>query len=122
MNRRVKVSSAMQPGYDKSAWLDAANISRQIIRSSPQIIIAADLNRQIIEFNPAAEAAFGYRREEVIGAHASVLYAHEGESVEIYDRTISLGGTMKEITNRRKNGELFPVLIATRVLTDSSGT
>ncbi len=112
----------MHPGLVKSTWLDVGGgISRQIIRSSPQIIIAADLNRQIIEFNPAAELAFGYRREEMIGAHASVLYAHSRESADIYDDTLAMGGVLREITNRRKNGELFPALLTTRILVDVHG-
>jgi PAS domain S-box-containing protein len=40
---------------------------RAILQASPDCIIVVDHEGRIIDFNPAAEATFGYRREQVLG-------------------------------------------------------
>ena len=47
----------------------------RLINSSTDIIISVDINRYIIEFNKAAQQAFGYSKEEVLGQHVDMLYA-----------------------------------------------
>ncbi len=49
--------------------------AQSIIDSSMDMVIAVDLERQIIEFNKTAERTFGYKKEEVIGKHINILYA-----------------------------------------------
>jgi PAS domain S-box-containing protein len=94
---------------------------RNLIDSSLDIIIAVDMRRKITEFNPAAEAAFGYHREEVIGKHVNLIYAKPKEGLAIHKKTVMNGQNVQEIMNRRKNGELFPALLSTSVLQDSGG-
>ena len=41
---------------------------RAIVQSSLDAIVTIDADNRITEFNPAAEAIFGRRREDVLGA------------------------------------------------------
>ncbi|MBN1995712.1 MAG: PAS domain S-box protein [Anaerolineae bacterium] len=92
-----------------------------IIESSPDIIVTVDTDRRIVEFNRAAQTAFDYRPEEVIGRHIDLLYADPQEGLLIHHETIETGQCTREILNRRKNGEVFPVLLSASVLRDAQG-
>ena len=94
---------------------------RNLIDSSPDMIIAVDGKRKITEFNPAAEAEFGYDRAEVLGKHVNQLYADSREGSAVHKKTVRNGQHVQEIMSRRKNGELFPTLLSASVLRDSSG-
>ncbi len=92
-----------------------------IIDSSLDMIIACDMKRHIVEFNRAAEKTFGYRREEVIGEHVDMLYADPQESLAVHETTVREGRCVREIRDRRKNGEVFPAFLSASLLHDVSG-
>ncbi|MGV8119186.1 MAG: PAS domain S-box protein [Candidatus Xenobiia bacterium LiM19] len=96
--------------------------AKNIIDSSIDMIIAVDKNRRIIEFNKAAQEAFGYTAEEILGKSIEMLYASNEESSSIYEEVLKTGKTRKEIHNRRKNGDIFPALLSSSVLIDKEGS
>ena len=53
----------------------AKEYAQNIIDSSLDMIISVDNDQKIVEFNRAAEKAFGYRKEEVAGKCVDILYA-----------------------------------------------
>jgi PAS domain S-box-containing protein len=88
--------------------LQAANqYTDTLINSSLDIIIAVDTDRNIVEFNAAAERTFGYRREEVVGRSVYLLYAEDAFGREVHARMLREGKFTGEVLNRRKNGEVF---------------
>ncbi|GAK55492.1 PAS fold family [Candidatus Vecturithrix granuli] len=95
--------------------------AKSIIHSSLDMIIAVDQERNIIEFNDAAEKTFGYTAEEVLGKHIGMLYAETQEASAIYQRTVSTGQCVQEIVNMRKNGEIFPCLLLASILRNEQG-
>ncbi|TAJ09264.1 MAG: PAS domain S-box protein [Nitrospirae bacterium] len=92
-----------------------------LIASSMDMIVAADKHRRIIEFNPAAEAAFGYRREEVLGQSVNILYADVGEGATVNAAVVGQERHMQEILNKRRSGELFPCLLSASVVRNPEG-
>ena len=90
---------------------------RAVMQSALDCIITIDRHGKVIEFNPAAETAFGYTRDEVIGrelagliipdvhkpAHTAGLqrYLATGESRILRQRLVGLPGV-------RKDGTHFP--------------
>lgn len=93
-----------------------------LIDSSVDAIIAADLKGNIILFNKGAERIFGYTAEEVIGKlHVTRLYP-EGVAREIMAalRGDGLGGkgrlstTRKEVIN--KKGEMVPIHLTSWIM------
>ncbi|HET9664132.1 MAG TPA: PAS domain S-box protein, partial [Burkholderiales bacterium] len=50
-----------------AAVRNSGHYARGIVESSLAVIVAVDRERRILEFNPAAERAFGYTRDEVMG-------------------------------------------------------
>ena len=92
-----------------------------IVDSSIDMIIAVDLDRNITEFNRAAQEIFGYQRDEILGKHVSVLYVNSREGSEIHQTTITQGRCVQETLNKRKNGEVFPCLVSASVLQGATG-
>ncbi len=99
----------------------AKEYAQLLVDSSLDMIVSVDADRKIKEFNQAAEQAFGYHKEEVLGRPVNMLYADEEESHEVHKAARELGHLVREITNRRKNGDTFPSLLAASRLTDKSG-
>jgi PAS domain S-box-containing protein len=99
----------------------AQDYSQSIIDSSLDMIIASDENRIITEFNHAAEETFGYTAKEVIGQHVNILYADTEEGTTVHTITVEHGRCVREIVNRRKNGERFSCLLSSSVLKNSKG-
>lgn len=99
----------------------SSQYARAIIGSSLAIIVAVDRDRRIVEFNPAAEQAFGYQRDEVLGRHINLLYAEPDASDTLRHMVLERPGVAGEVRNRRKNGEIFTCLMSGAVLRDDEG-
>jgi PAS domain S-box-containing protein len=100
----------------KSRERDA--LTRAILSSALDAIIVMDADGRVLEFNPGAEAMFGYRSDDVIDHDMADLivpsrlrephraglarYLRTGEGSSYLDNRI-------EITGLRANGEVFPV-------------
>ncbi|TAL28401.1 MAG: PAS domain S-box protein [Nitrospirae bacterium] len=105
----------------EKALKSSREYAKNIIDSSIDMIISVDISRRIVEFNKAAEETFGYHLDEVSGKHVDILYADAEEGLKVHETTVEYGRHVQEILNRRKNGEIFPSLLAASVLRDANG-
>lgn len=123
LNTRYLKDLAQQQTAERERAEEALRASqkyaRNIIESSLDMIIAVDNDRNILEFNNAAQKVFGYTPEEVVGKHISMLYADAEDTLPIYQHTIGEGEFFGEIRNKRKNGEVFPCLLSASILYDT---
>ena len=70
---------------------------------------------RIVEANAAAEAAYGYSRDELLQLHSQALRGDpDGPSVADHVAAAGEGGVLFETYNRRKDGSLFPVEVSSR--------
>jgi len=83
-------------------------------------------NNIIKSINPAGERMYGYKSEELIGENRDILYRGvklSPEKLRDLENQMKKGeGWITELDNVRKNGEVFPVRVATAYLDDESGT
>ena len=100
---------------------EAQKYAQDIIHSSLDMIIAVDEDRRIIEFNEAAQRAFGYSREEILRKHVEILYTNPQDGIEIQESIKETGKFTGEVTNTRKNGEVFSSFLSASVLRDTKG-
>lgn len=100
----------------------AKEYAETLINSSLDMIIAVDQDRRIVEFNRAAEKTFGYDKAEVLGQPVDVLYADPTQGLAIHSKTMETGGVAAEISNKRKNGEVFDAYLEASVLQGADGT
>ena len=94
---------------------------RLLIDCSLDMIFACDEGGKITEFNTAAQQIFGYKAEEVMGKHISILYADKGHSDRIGDLIFQDGNFMGEAEHIKKNKEVFPALVSASLLKNDRG-
>lgn len=103
---------------DSNELHDAAVL---LIRNAADIIVATNVDEIIIVFNPAASAAFGYRRDEVVGKKLSRLFENPAEG-RIVREIVEIEGVYSgDVTFRRKSGLAFSARLAASLLCDSNG-
>lgn len=96
----------------------ARDYAQNLIDSSLDMIISADGNRNIMEFNPAAERAFGYSKAEVFGKSIDILYADPSAGRRVSTNTHD-GAFTGEVANRRKSGEIFYSYVSASPMRDA---
>ena len=89
---------------------------RIILETAPDAIITVGTNGEILAFNRAAEAIFGYSASEVIGQNVSLIMPspyreqQEGSVVRyLQTRDSRIFGNRRELPGRRKDGSTFPL-------------
>ncbi len=87
-------------------------------------IIATDLQTRVLTWNPAAEALYGWKAEEIIGRplHGAVQMDPTGVSPEEMRRAMTETGRWQgEMLQRRRDGSAFPVSATITQLRDAAG-
>jgi PAS domain S-box-containing protein len=112
--------SSRRAGPEEALRLSQA-FARNIVDSSLDMIIVFDKERRILEFNRAAQNAFGYGPGEVLGQSMDLLYLDGPVGQHIYATSMQHGRYVDEVLNRRKDGTHFVSLLSASVLRDGSG-
>lgn len=86
--------------------------ARSLVESSLDMIMAADPQGRITEFNPAAQMRFGYDLNEVMGTSTNKLYGDPIEYARIQHELNTYGVFTGEIKNMTKDGEVFTTFLA----------
>jgi PAS domain S-box-containing protein len=96
-----------------------------IVESSDDAMISKNLQGIILSWNGGAERIFGYRAEEVIGKHVSILAAPDrlDEIPNILGR-IAQGDRVDHYVTKRKtkDGRVLSISLTVSPIRDSSGT
>ncbi|MBX2978589.1 MAG: PAS domain S-box protein [Flavobacteriales bacterium] len=95
--------------------------ARSLVDSSLDMIIAADPEGWITEYNPAASLRFGWEVEEVMGKNTEILYANKEQFHMVKEELRKHGVFSGEIQNITRNGEVFTTYLAASRLIDESG-
>ncbi|HZO60307.1 MAG TPA: PAS domain S-box protein [Solirubrobacterales bacterium] len=91
-----------------------------VLESALDCVITMNHEGRIVEFNPAAEQTFGYRRAEVVGKPVADVLIPEhlrDEHRKGLERYLSTGesnilGRRLELVGRRSNGSDFPIEVS----------
>jgi len=103
---------------------------RATVKAALDSIITMDAHGRIVEFNPAAEACFGYSRDEILGevlAEKLIPERFRDAHQRGMDRFLASGegpyiGRRIEVTAMRKGGAEFPAELAIAVAEGPDGT
>jgi len=93
------------------------------VESVSECISIANLNDNIVFVNDAFLKTYGYKKEDILGKHTSILRPknlHDDIGKEIHEQTLK-GAWQGELINRRKDGSEFPVFLSTSLIKDYSG-
>jgi PAS domain S-box-containing protein len=97
---------------------DEAVRYRQLVDSASDAIVAVDAQQRIRVFNPAAEALFGHRADDVLGAPLDLLIPPEQQRRHRHDvdgfastgqGLRRMGGAGREVMALRADGKRLPV-------------
>lgn len=94
---------------------------RSLVDSSIDMIMAADPEGRITEFNPAASLRFGWEPEEIMATNTRNLYADPEQYVTIQRELEEHGVYTGEVDNRTRDGEVFTSFLAASRLFDEEG-
>jgi len=100
---------------------DESDLSDAMVRRSPEMIVVMNAAGKVIEFNEAAQVAFGFARDEIVGQNVNglmpeeVAVNHDGYLKRYVDTGVKtvIDGVTKTHA-RRKDGSLFPVELRIR--------
>jgi len=84
---------------------------RGLYHSIRDSIMVADINRNIIDCNPAFYSLFGYSEEEIIGKQTVYVYESEDEFNDLGESLKAHYGEkpfLKTVNYKKKSGEIFP--------------
>ncbi len=126
------MSGETEPDSAFCAWLslpDRDRLNAAIMQVVDDCIVAIDEQGRVIEFNPAAEATFGWRRTDVLGRPLNRLIvppchraAHEaGFARYLATGTKRMIGRRVETEAMRADGGIFPVEISIAEVPSSAG-
>lgn len=95
--------------------------THSIINSSLDIICASDKDGKVMEFNYAAEQAFGFKEKEILQKGVHIIYANKQEYLKVSKHLKGSGVFIGEVENKRKNGEIFTSFLSASVLQNEEG-
>ncbi len=89
-------------------------LSSRVFSDTHEGIIITDVDKLIIDVNPAFSEITGYSRDDVLGKPPSILSSRNNEPalhIEMWKKIDDDGYWQGEIWNRRKNGEVYAELL-----------
>jgi PAS domain S-box-containing protein len=122
--RVVGVTSTMTDLTDRKQAEQTTARLAAIVDGSDDAIIGKTLEGTITSWNPSAERIYGYRADEAVGQHISMLASpgNEGEFAQIM-ATVRGGAVVRhlETIRRRKDGHLIDASITVSPIRDGGG-
>lgn len=94
---------------------------RTLFNNAPEILFSCDENGRLVEFNPAAQKAFGYSAEQVRGEPVQLLYADQQEVRRVHESVQATGTFRGTIRGRAKDGQTFLAPLEVSKVYDEQG-
>jgi diguanylate cyclase (GGDEF)-like protein/PAS domain S-box-containing protein len=116
--------AAMRVRAERDRALKDLQLAAKVFEESDEGILITDAQRNILAVNRSFTAITGYAEEEAVGLNPRLLKSDRHDA-GFYDNMWAAidqsGHWMGEIWNRRRNGEVFPVLQSISVVRDEQG-
>jgi len=110
---------------DQKIVQDRLRLAALVLEHSSEALMITDAANTILEVNPAFTRQTGYSRDDVVGKKPSVLQSgmHDADFYRLMWEALQAEGSWQgEITNRRKNGELFVEWLTINTLYSDDGS
>lgn len=115
------VSDVTEQRLAEKALQESEARFRSIFDCSLAMLITVDNNRKITGFNPAAYRKLGYSPEEMRNQPISIIYDDPKDEKRVGAALKKKGKFYGRIKNRKKDGEVFTVLLSAAYLYDGEG-
>ncbi len=101
---------------------EARDTLATVVESAFDAIMALDLYGHVTNVNPAAEAMFGWSREEVVGQHVSLLFPGRDDAYELLARIRTGDVTRYEAMGVRSDGSSLAAWVTVSGIRDHEGS
>jgi PAS domain S-box-containing protein len=101
--------------------LEAERLNRSIVESSIDMIVAFDINGNLIQFNHAASVEFGWTFEDAKQLKPKQFLANEADFFEVARELDEKNYFVGELLGLRSSGETFQLLMSVALLRDEEG-
>jgi PAS domain S-box-containing protein len=113
----------------QEALLESEQMARDVIENALEAFIQTDEQGRILQWNPQAEAIFGWSRQETIGKHPTELMLpaelrSQFDTMSarlIFNAENAAAGSRFEVEARRKDGQLLKVEVSLKALRRRGG-
>ena len=107
---------------EKKATGRKVKLMAHSLESISECVTITDSNDLIIYVNDSLLNTYGYCKDELIGQHINIFRPDELKDRHVRDifEEIPNRGWRGEIVNKRKNGQLFPILLSTSSIKDGN--
>jgi PAS domain S-box-containing protein len=99
----------------------AERLNGSIVESSIDMILAFDINHNLIQFNHAASVEFGWTFEDAKHLKPKQFLANEGEYLGVMSELDEKNYYVGELSGIRSSGETFQLLMSVASLRDDDG-
>ena len=111
----IKAAIQKEKARQREAMLSA------IVENTKEAVISVDANGKIIYANKAMEEIFGWKTEELVGKHMSILAFDEEEQQRQWNKAIEKGWVKFETVRKDRNGNAIPVIMTVITFKDEFG-
>lgn len=115
------IRHALDRKRSEEALVAAKEYAENLISSSIDMIVAANNDQLITEFNPAAEKVFEYSKHDVLYKPIKILFANYDDWQKIIKKIEQEKIFSGEVTKKKKSGEIFSAYLSASVLKDLTG-
>jgi PAS domain S-box-containing protein len=132
--REREIKLLMAFGSQLGAALENAELYQEVnkskayienlVENAADLIITTDLDDRILTWNRGAEVLFGYRKDEAIGKHLSILLPPERfHELEEMRAKVELSGALRdiEVRSKRKDGVMIYLSLSVSPIRDVEG-
>lgn len=117
--------AALRTRAEHDQALEDLQLAAKVFEDCKEGILITDAESRILAANRSFTAITGYREAEILGQTPSLIKSDRHDAAffaEFWAAINETGHWMGEIWNRRKNGEVFPVLQSVSAVRDKRGT
>ena len=100
---------------------EAERLNGSIVESSIDMIVAFDINGNLIQFNHAASVEFGWTFDDAKQLRPKQFLADESEFADVMSELKEKNHFVGELTGLRSSGETFQLLMSVASLRDDDG-
>jgi diguanylate cyclase (GGDEF)-like protein/PAS domain S-box-containing protein len=121
---RAAIDAMPDRNADDGAFAGARSLDNELLDQIDASVIGTDMNGFVISWNSAAEALYGWRRDEAIGRSVRELMIPPDNATpaeRVGPVILAEGRWDGELPVRRKDGSLFTAYVRNRLVLDDQG-
>ena len=116
-----RLSAVVKTAIEREEINRKEKMLSSIVEHSKEAVVSVDREGRIIYANRAVEEIFGWKREDLIGRHMSIMAVNKEEQKKQMEEAIRKGWARFETVRKARDGDEIPVLMTVIPFRDREG-